>query len=119
MQRSLLLFLFIVLFNCPIFSQSSGEQVSFSLSIDNTLFPKPYNPHAPIVFPQATLDGHTLYITRSVGAELLEVRQNDVVVYQTLITTDNPTIILPDTITGDCELILYCPVFTFVAFINL
>ena len=45
----------------------------------------------------------------------MEVRQNDVVVYQTLITTDNPTIILPDTITGDCELILYCPVFTFVA----
>lgn len=115
MKRSLLLVLVSFLFISPIFSQVSGEEVSFSLSKDEILFPKPLFPHAPIVFPQATLDDHTLYITRSVGAELLEVRQNDVVVYQTLITTDNPTIILPESITGDCEIILYCPVFTFVA----
>ena len=97
----------------------SGIDIIFSIIDRGPTNPLPTIPHAPIVFPQATLDGHTLYITRSVGAELLEVRQNDVVVYQTLITTDNPTIILPESITGDCEIILYCPVFTFVAFINL
>lgn len=111
-MKKTLLFLLLLLFVSGGFAQT--VEISFSL-VDTPDIPIISFPHAPIVFPQATLDDHTLYITRSVGAELLEVRQNDVVVYQTLIPTDNPTIILPESITGDCEIILYCPVFTFVA----
>lgn len=109
------LFLSTFLLLISLFGYSQECTIVFGLADINPTLTRPYNPRSPIVFPQATLDDHTLYITRSVGAELLEVRQNDVAVFQTLISTDNPIIILPDTITGDCELILYCPVFTFVA----
>lgn len=119
MKQFLLLSILLLSYTVSSVSQVEDNNIVFSLFNDDIIVSTPGFPHAPIVFPQATLDDHTLYITRSVGAELLEVRQNDVVVYQTFITGDNPTIVLPDTITGECELVLYCPVFTFTADIEM
>ena len=61
-----------------------------------------YNPKSPVEIPIVDLDDHTLYFTTSCVGDTLQLVQNDVVVYSTIITSDE--VELPATLEGDFEL---------------
>ena len=82
---------------------ADGEDVAFEVKKK----PKPSNndvnmPHAPIVIPRASLDGHTLHFITPCTGLTLQLVQDDEVCYETVITSDYLEI--PSSITGVYEL---------------
>jgi len=60
-------------------------------------------PHkSPVQVPIVDLDNHTLYFTTSCVGDTLQLVQNDVVVYSTVIADDE--VELPETLTGEFEI---------------
>lgn len=59
-------------------------------------------PKSPVEIPIVDLDDHTLYFTTSCVGDTLQLVQNDVVVYSTVITSDE--VELPATLEGEFEL---------------
>ena len=122
MKKSvILILLFVSFYPLGIRSQIiGGDTIVFNIGIGvEPDFPISPLPHAPMLMPRAILCDHTLYFNRTCGAEVFEVRQNDVVVYQTYLAGDMPVVILPDTVNGECELRLYSDSYTFTAWIEL
>ncbi len=61
------------------------------------------NPHkSPVQAPIVDLDDHTLYFTTSCVGDTLQLVQNGVVVYSTVIADDE--VELPETLTGEFEI---------------
>ena len=60
------------------------------------------NPKSPVEAPIVDLDDHTLYFTTSCVGDTLQLVQNGVVVYSTIITSDE--VELPTTFEGEFEL---------------
>lgn len=84
-----------------------SNNVVFNLVIGGEPFPPiPNVPHSPTLFPTASLKGHTLTISVRANVEILQLWQNNTVVYQTAIVTDGQVIVFPDSLTGEYELIL-------------
>ena len=59
-------------------------------------------PKSPVEIPIVDLDDHTLYFTTSCVGDTLQLVQNGVVVYSTVIASDE--VELPATLEGDFEL---------------
>ncbi len=60
-------------------------------------------PHRnPVDIPEVSLDDHTLYFTTSCVGDTLQLVQNGVVVYSTVIADDE--VELPETLTGEFEI---------------
>lgn len=59
-------------------------------------------PKSPVQVPVVDLDDHTLYFTTSCVGDTLQLVQNGVVVYSTVIASDE--VELPATLEGDYEL---------------
>ncbi len=113
--------LFLLLFSCLLSLQVHSQEYSVNFAIGgiNPTNPSPSTPHAPALFPQASLNGHTLTIDVSADAEMLQLCQNNTVVYQTVIIGNGQIVQFPDLIIGECELILLAPTYIFSAVINL
>lgn len=60
------------------------------------------NPKSPVDVPIVDLDDHTLYFTTSCVGDTLQLVQNGVVVYSTVIADDE--VELPETLTGEFEI---------------
>ena len=60
------------------------------------------NPKSPLEIPIVDLDDHTLYFTTSCVGDTLQLVQNGVVVYSTVIASDE--VELPATLEGEFEI---------------
>lgn len=78
-------------------------------------------PHkGPVLIPEVSLDGHTLYFfTPCDGFTLNLVDENEVVVYTIVIPTGATSLVLPATLSGDFELQLISGNYCFWGWIGL
>ena len=81
---------------------ASAERVNFNVGKVNKPIVGGGNPKSPVEAPIVDLDDHTLYFTTSCVGDTLQLVQNGVVVYSTIISSDE--VELPATLEGDFEL---------------
>lgn len=94
---SLLMLLFIIVASSAM-AQRIGLQIQY---VDPTK--ELGGPHRnPVDIPEVSLDDHTLYFTTSCVGDTLQLVQNGVVVYSTVIADDE--VELPETLTGEFEI---------------
>ena len=96
-KNSLLMLLFIIVASSAM-AQRIGLQIQY---VDPTK--ELGGPHRnPVDIPEVSLDDHTLYFTTSCVGDTLQLVQNGVVVYSTVIADDE--VELPETLTGEFEI---------------
>ena len=79
-------------------------------------------PRTPILVPSATLDGYTFYINGDhpdYVVRLVDVDDEDIVVYQTVMPSDVSSIVLPSTLSGDYQIQLLWGDWMLYGWINL
>lgn len=81
---------------------ASAQRINFTGTKIGTPIGSGGNPKSPIQAPIVDLDDHTLYFTTSCVGDTLQLVQNDVVVYSTIIADDE--VELPETLTGEFEI---------------
>lgn len=97
-----------------------GETVPLTVQIDNNQTGGNNIPKTPILAPQVSIDGHTLYFLSSHSSFALELRDaSDTVVYTTYIDVTDTQVSLPTTLTGTYELRLCTEYYYFYGDIDL
>ena len=96
--KSLLTMLLLVLVTLT----ANAQRINFTGTKIGTPIGSGGNPKSPIQAPIVDLDDHTLYFTTSCVGDTLQLVQNDVVVYSTVIADDE--VDLPETLTGEFEI---------------
>lgn len=99
MKKFIILFCFLCIYNTENFATTESE-IDFEIYYDEKDGVKG-NPRSPVKTPDASLDDHTLYIYACEGC-VLQLVQNDEVVYSTIITSD--IVELPESLSGTYEL---------------
>lgn len=92
------LFLLVGILSAP----TKGAIINFSVRNDNPPIGHGGIPKSPVQVPIVDLEDHTLYFTTSCVGDTLQLVQNDVVVYSTIITSNE--VELPATLEGEFEL---------------
>lgn len=99
--------------------QSFNSDLDFSVSIE---IGKGHtnNPKTPILMPRVQQNGHTLYIISGCnGSTLVVLDEYGSEAFSTSITEDNSIVIIPNTISGSCELQIRRGAYCFYALIEL
>ncbi len=74
----------------------------------------------PIIIPEISLEGYTLYFyTPCDGCTLRLLDENDNVVYSTVIPTNTTSLVLPSTLSGEYEIQIIQGNICFYGYINL
>jgi hypothetical protein len=79
-------------------------------------------PKSPVLVPTATLDGYTFYINGDhpdYVVRLVDVDDEDIVVYQTVMPSETNSIVLPSTLSGVYQIQLLWGDWMFYGWINL
>lgn len=80
----------------------------------------PSHPKTPILMPRVQQNGHTLYIISGCnGSTLVVLDEYGSEAFSTSITEDNSIVIIPNTISGSCELQIRRGAYCFYALIEL
>ena len=108
--KVLVLFIALLFSNVITGSEVSHAIILYPQIIDPTGLQGPL-PKSPILIPEVSLDGHTLYIgtafSDDIDVQLVsidEVTGNETVVYSTVLYAGDQTIVFPSTLSGTYEL---------------
>jgi hypothetical protein len=99
-------------------SQAAPVMVHVGVHIADPVGPYPF-PRGPVLLPNVYIDDHTLLFEDLCGEYVLQIIQNDNVVYSTLVSNGETSVILPSTLTGDYEFRLVADTYYYYGYIEL
>ena len=102
----------------PTVCQADPIEVEVGLHIDDPDSTHPV-PRGPVLLPTVYIDDYTLSFEDLYGGYVLQIIQDDVVVYSTIIPAGTPFVILPSYLTGDYEFRLVADTYYYYGFISL
>ena len=96
------------------------EGVDLQVGYDDPIWGDDGQPKTPILIPEVSLDGHTLFFdTPCDGNTLRLVDANDNVVYSTVIPTGTTSLVLPSSLSGEYKILIIQDNLYFYGYINL
>ena len=122
MKKIFLLFFALVAMSVQCCAQNNENGLSWQVKIYDPTQMGGHYPRSPIEPPTANLDGYTFTIT---GAHpdylvrIVDVEDEDDVIYQTLMPAATSIIILPSTLSGDYQIQLIWDIWMFYGLITL
>ena len=112
----------LLLFTTECFAASDpGDDLPLIVGDNPTSSGNPH-PRSPVLVPTATLDGYTFYINGDhpdYVVRLVDVDDEDIVVYQTVMPSETNSIVLPSTLSGDYQIQLLWGDWMLYGWINL
>ena len=109
MKKKIMLFVlgmaaFVCSSYATILEQSIVGEIPLSVRIEDPVNGGNPVPRTPVLIPTVSLDGYTLSYDASCWGNTLQIEQNGVIVYSTIIPSDAYSTELPSYLSGDYEL---------------
>lgn len=104
--------------NKPTVCQADPIEVEVGLQIADPNGTYPF-PRGPVLLPTVYIDGNTLSFEDLFGWHVLQIIQDDTVVYSTLVPAGVSSVILPSNLSGDCEFRLVADTYYYYGYISL
>lgn len=116
------LFVILLLAVCIPMSADGGSGIDLGAKRYPPLEEGDPTPRSPIYIPSASLEGYTFYINGDhpdYVVRLVDVDDEDIVVYQTVMPSETNSIVLPSTLSGDYQIQLLWGDWMLYGWINL